>query len=86
MNWVNDVGEELVLDAMQRALERGKSNWSYVKGILQAWAKKGITTVEDAKAEEAAFRRSRQQGDICLPLGQGKLCRTGSTNGSVRRS
>ncbi|TMN21739.1 hypothetical protein [Lentibacillus cibarius] len=24
--------------------------------------KKGITTVEDAKAEEAAFRRSRQQG------------------------
>ncbi|GAA0442023.1 hypothetical protein GCM10008983_18890 [Lentibacillus halophilus] len=50
------------MDAMQRAVERGKSNWSYVKAILQAWAKKGITTVEDAKAEEAAFRRSRQQG------------------------
>ncbi|RYG72965.1 DnaD domain protein [Lentibacillus lipolyticus] len=57
-----DVGEELVLDAMQRALERGKSNWSYVKGILQAWVEKGITTVEDAKAEETAFRRSRDQG------------------------
>src|SRR5699024_8932820 len=49
LNWVNDVGEALVLDAMKRALERGKSNWGYVKGILQAWAKKGITSVEEAR-------------------------------------
>ncbi|WP_343750524.1 DnaD domain protein [Lentibacillus halophilus] len=62
MNWVDDVGEALVVDAMKRAVERGKSNWSYVKAILQAWAKNGITTVEDAKAEEAAFHRRRQQG------------------------
>ncbi|GGK02423.1 hypothetical protein GCM10007063_25920 [Lentibacillus kapialis] len=61
LNWVDDVGEELVLDAMRRALERGKRNWGYVKGILQAWAQKGITSVEAARAEEAAFRRSRQQ-------------------------
>lgn len=61
LHWVGDLGEALVLDAMKRALERGKSNWSYVKAILQAWAKKGITSVEAAKAEEAAFRRSRQE-------------------------
>ncbi|QKY70280.1 DnaD domain protein [Lentibacillus sp. CBA3610] len=60
-HWVQDVGEELVLDAMKRALERGKSNWGYVRGILQAWAKKGITTVEAARAEEAEFRRRQEQ-------------------------
>ncbi len=61
------------MDAMQRALERGKSNWSYVKGILQAWVKKGITTVEDAKAEEAAFRWSRQQGGRMSTAGAGEV-------------
>ncbi|SFD87433.1 DnaD and phage-associated domain-containing protein [Lentibacillus persicus] len=61
LNWVRDVGEALVLDAMKRAIERGKTNWGYVKAILQDWAAKGITTVEAAKAEEEAFRQSRQQ-------------------------
>ncbi|WP_373893765.1 DnaD domain-containing protein [Virgibacillus sp. CBA3643] len=60
INWVNDLGEPLILDAMKRALERGKANWVYVKGILQAWVKKGITTVDQASAEEAAFRREQQ--------------------------
>lgn len=58
-NWVNDVGEEFVLDAMKRALECGKSNWGYVKGILQAWAKKGISSVADARAEDVAFRQGQ---------------------------
>ncbi|ALX50056.1 hypothetical protein AOX59_16610 [Lentibacillus amyloliquefaciens] len=30
-----------------------------MKGILQAWAKKGITSITAARAEEAAFCRSR---------------------------
>ncbi|MBP1950555.1 DnaD/phage-associated family protein [Virgibacillus litoralis] len=61
LNWVNDVGEDLVLDAMKRALERGKGNLGYVKGILQAWVKKGITSVETAKAEEVEFKNERMQ-------------------------
>src|SRR5699024_7547869 len=61
LHWVDDVGEELVLDAMKRALKRCKSNWSYVKAILDSWTKKGITSVADARAEDAAFRR-RQDG------------------------
>ncbi|MFD0954028.1 DnaD domain protein [Virgibacillus natechei] len=60
INWVTDLGEPLILDAMKRALERGKASWGYVKGILQAWVKKGITTVDQASAEEVAFRREQQ--------------------------
>ncbi|PAV28413.1 hypothetical protein CIL05_17420 [Virgibacillus profundi] len=60
INWVNDMGEPLVMNAMKRALERGKANWGYVKAILQAWAKKGITSVEQARAEEVEFRREKK--------------------------
>ncbi|MFD1363331.1 DnaD domain-containing protein [Lentibacillus salinarum] len=55
-NRVNDLGDPLVLDAMKRALEQNKATWRYVKGILKAWARKGITTVEQAAADETAFR------------------------------
>jgi DnaD/phage-associated family protein len=60
--WITSAGDALVLTAMQRALERGKENWGYVKGILQAWDKKGITSVEDAMREETYFRERRQGG------------------------
>ncbi|GGJ91098.1 hypothetical protein GCM10007063_12220 [Lentibacillus kapialis] len=70
-HWINDLGETLVLDAMKRALEQQKTTWRYVKGILKAWAKKGITTVEQAAADEMAFRNRhnhqqppRTQSDI----------------------
>lgn len=55
-HWANDLGEPLVLYAMKRALGQGKTNWGYVKGILNAWLEKGIISVESAREEEAAYR------------------------------
>ncbi|TMN23292.1 DnaD domain-containing protein [Lentibacillus cibarius] len=60
-HWINDIGEPLVLEAMQRALDQQKPRWQYVKGILKAWSKKGITTVEQVAANEAAFRNRQLQ-------------------------
>ncbi|MFC4025155.1 DnaD domain-containing protein [Oceanobacillus longus] len=60
IHWINDLDESLVLYAMKRALERGRANWGYVKAILDAWVKKGIRNVEDARAEEAEYRRRRE--------------------------
>lgn len=57
IGWINDVSEPLVLHAMTLALEQDKKTWRYVKGILRAWAKKGITTLEAAKAEELAYQK-----------------------------
>ncbi|WP_156290680.1 DnaD domain protein [Oceanobacillus salinisoli] len=59
VDWVREVGEELVLEAMKRALERNRTNWGYVKSILQSWGKKGLHTLEDVRAEEVAFRNQR---------------------------
>ncbi|GGA65318.1 hypothetical protein GCM10008025_06460 [Ornithinibacillus halotolerans] len=60
--WIADVGEELVIEAMKRALERGKSNWGYVKQILRSWVQKNIRTVEAARAEIVASVRKRDSG------------------------
>ncbi len=59
--WINDLSEPLVLEAMKRALEQNKTTWSYVKGVLKAWARKGIITIEQAEADEAAFRNRQNQ-------------------------
>ena len=54
--WITNMGEALVLDAMKRALEQNKPTWRYVKGILKSWKTKGITTVEQALADDNLFR------------------------------
>lgn len=59
LSWINDSGEELVLEALKRALERNKANWGYAKSILQSWHKKGFETVEQAKAEEVEFKNQQ---------------------------
>ena len=61
LKWVDDVGEALVIEAMGRALDRGRTNWSYVKGILEDWVKKGIRTVEGARDEARSFSSSRKK-------------------------
>jgi DnaD/phage-associated family protein len=61
MDWIQSLGEELVIEAMKRALERGKTSWGYVKSILNAWGKKGIRTVAQAEAEQVAFENERRQ-------------------------
>ncbi|GAA0607606.1 hypothetical protein GCM10009001_26160 [Virgibacillus siamensis] len=62
-NWIQDTGEALVLHAMKQALDQGKANWSYVKGILKAWLRNGVKTVEQAEAEATAFRQKNNRGN-----------------------
>ena len=58
--WLDDLGDELVIEAMKRAVERNKKNWGYVKSILQSWLKKNIRTIEQAKAEEVEFQNQQK--------------------------
>ncbi|MCF3942604.1 DnaD domain-containing protein [Oceanobacillus alkalisoli] len=59
MDWIRSLGEELVMEAMKRALERNVLSWAYVRSILKAWEGKGIRTVAGAKAELVGFQRER---------------------------
>ncbi|GAA0486431.1 DnaD domain protein [Salinibacillus aidingensis] len=59
--WAQSVGDELVIQAIKRALERNKANWGYVKSILKSWEKKGITSVEEAEGEEQTYQKQRSK-------------------------
>lgn len=73
LDWIDVLGEELVIKAMQRALERGKTSWGYVKSILNSWHDKGIRTVDQAKAEQVAFDNERRQKRMGFPGGKGEV-------------
>ncbi|MCP3028789.1 DnaD domain-containing protein [Halobacillus sp. A5] len=59
MNWSEDLGDPLVVEAMKRSLDRNKPTWGYVKSILQSWINKGIQTIEQAEAEEVEYKNRK---------------------------
>lgn len=57
--WSDKMEEDLVLEALKRTVENGKSTWRYTLGILHRWRNDGLETVEDVLAAEEAFREKR---------------------------
>ena len=51
MNLKEKYGEDLVLCALKKSLEAGKTSMNYYKGILKNWKDDGIDTVEKAMSE-----------------------------------
>lgn len=50
-SYVEDMSSELVVYAMQIAVENNKKTISYIKAILNNWSKANIKTLEEAKKE-----------------------------------
>lgn len=59
--WVKDIGVELVIEAMSRAVKEHKG-FRYSEGIMKNWAKKNILSMEAVKADDVAFQ-NRQKSD-----------------------
>lgn len=59
--WCIDLSDELVIEAMKRAVETGQKNWKYVEAILRHWVDKGYETVEDVVAAELAYKNQQKQ-------------------------
>ncbi|NEZ46519.1 DnaD domain protein [Clostridium niameyense] len=53
------LNEEVILLALEKAVESNVRNIKYVKRILQNWLNKNIKTVEAVKAEEEQFKREK---------------------------
>lgn len=65
LDFINDIGDEMVTEALKRAIDQNKASWGYTKRILNAWYKKGIKTMEQVKADDVEFRNqqaSRNRG------------------------
>ncbi|MBK5428537.1 DnaD domain-containing protein [Bacillus sp. TH30] len=71
--WIDDLNAELVVKAMEIALEKNTRNMNYVNTILRDWHLKGLKTVADVEAADKAFRNQRVakgQQNISAPYQQ----------------
>lgn len=59
--WIDDLSEPLVIRAMEKAVENGKSNWNYVETILKGWSSKRLLTLEAVEAEDLRWEAQKQQ-------------------------
>ena len=59
--WINDLTEEMVVYAMQIAIENNKVSWSYTEAILKGWAQRNIKTIDAAEAHQAQFKAQQLQ-------------------------
>lgn len=59
--WCEDLSDELVVYAMQIAMERNKVSWNYAEGILRKWAAKNVKTIADVEALVAQFEAQKAQ-------------------------
>ncbi|MBC6976178.1 DnaD domain protein [Bacillus sp. Xin] len=60
--WMTDLSEELVLRALQIAVENNKRTIGYVKGILREWHRKGYMKLSDVEQAEVKFRKKEPPG------------------------
>ncbi|WP_082804623.1 DnaD domain-containing protein [Rossellomorea vietnamensis] len=51
-SWCDSLSGSLVVEALKRAVERGKHYWSYVDAILVKWELLQVRNVKDAREKE----------------------------------
>lgn len=58
-DYAKEMETELIILAMQKAVDANVRNIKYIKAILNSWSNKGIKTVVEAKAEEEKFNQKK---------------------------
>ena len=59
-DYLEEMPKDLIILAMQKAVEADKRTIQYIKGVLNNWSKKGIKTVLDAQKEDENFKKSKE--------------------------
>lgn len=58
--WIEDLGVDLVLEALRRAVKYN-AEYGYAERIMKQWAKKNIDSLEKVKQADAAFEQKNQK-------------------------
>ena len=53
------ISEELIIEAIKRAVESGKRNWRYAKGILNNWLSQNIKTLPEVEQNENEYKNKK---------------------------
>ncbi|HBT19998.1 MAG TPA: hypothetical protein DEA47_01305 [Peptococcaceae bacterium] len=66
LEWLYGEGysEELILEALKRAVLRGIINFKYIDSILKGWAKNNLRTSREVSAYEENFSQSQQKKNL----------------------
>lgn len=63
-SWIDDLGEEMVIEAMRIAYKKDKLFWGFAEGVLREWVRKGYKSVLDIEVERTSKReKSEDQMD-----------------------
>ncbi len=60
--WAGEVESFLVIEALKRAVLRGKHNFKYINSILMEWKKNNLHTLEDIAEYDQDFLKRRSAG------------------------
>lgn len=61
LDYINDFGDEVVIESLNRSIARNKPNWGYARSILNSWHNKNIKTMEQIQAEDVEFQNQQKQ-------------------------
>lgn len=71
--WIDDLNEELVLEAMKLSTENNARNWKYVETILKNWHNKNFKSLADVEADRKRFEAQKQQKNSRNRIRQEKI-------------
>ena len=54
------IPDEMIIEAIKRAVEAGKRNWKYTKGIINNWISQGIRTLAEVMQNDEAFKKAKE--------------------------
>lgn len=62
-SYYDDLGSELIIEAIKKASLANKRNCKYIQGILNSWIRKGYKTLIEVKNEEEEFKNKNSIKD-----------------------
>ncbi|BAF59190.1 MAG: DnaD domain protein [Pelotomaculum sp.] len=57
--WAEEMGPAIIVEALKRAVIKGKYNFKYINGILLEWKKNNLRTIESILEYEREFQERR---------------------------
>ena len=57
----SQIPDDMIIEAIKRAVEVGKRNWKYIKGIINNWISQGIKTLAEVQQNDEAFKKAKEQ-------------------------
>ena len=56
----SQISDDMIIEAIKRAVEAGKRNWKYTKGIINNWISQGIKTLAEVQQNDEAFKKAKE--------------------------